>query len=71
VTSQYTPLLFREEPAPTRPVYDIPPVIVSAPRWPRLHTLAARLVGRRHPGAGSGCAAAEAARADADHAPVT
>jgi hypothetical protein len=71
VTWPYTSLLFREEPAPTRPVYDIPPVIVSGPRWPRLHTLAAQLVGRRRPAAGSGCATAESARADADHAPVT
>jgi len=50
-------LLLLHEPPTTRPVYDIPPVIVSSPRRPRLRALAARLT-RTQPatgGAPSGC----------------
>jgi hypothetical protein len=34
-------LLLLYEPPTPRPVYDIPPVISSSPRWPRLRALAA------------------------------
>ena len=45
-------LLLLHEPPTTRPVYDIPPVIVSSPRWPRLRALAARFARTRRAGAG-------------------
>jgi hypothetical protein len=32
------------DPPRTRPVYDIPPVIVSSPRWPRVWALVSRLL---------------------------
>jgi hypothetical protein len=39
----YPSRLFVEPPTPTRPVYDIPPVMAGSARWPYLRTLRARL----------------------------
>ena len=65
----YTYRLFGEQPPPTRPIYDIPPVIVASPRWPNLWAVARRLLDRQpRVIACSGCALAEAAPDEADHA---
>jgi hypothetical protein len=68
MTWPYSSLLVREEPTPTRPVYDIPPVIISSPRWPHLRALAARLLRKRGAIPGGGSAGSDAARAKIDHA---
>lgn len=46
----YADRLFVEPRTPTRPVYDIPPVIVGSPRWPLLRARSARLAARRAAG---------------------
>jgi hypothetical protein len=68
MTWPYTSLLSREQPTPTRPVYDIPPIITSSPRWPRLRALAVRPLRKRGTIPGGGCTGSEAARAEVDHA---
>jgi hypothetical protein len=50
----YTSLLSAERPPRTRPVYDVPPVIVAVPRWPHLRALGSRLLGERSTIPGSG-----------------
>lgn len=65
----YTSLLFGEQPSPTRPIYDIPPVIVSSERRPNLRAVALRLLDRSpRVISDGGCALADAAPDAADRA---
>jgi hypothetical protein len=63
----YTSLLFSGQPQPTRPIYDIPPVIVASQRRPNLRAVALRLLDRPpRVISDSGCALADATPADCE-----
>jgi hypothetical protein len=65
----YTSLLFAEQPPPTRPIYDIAPVIVTSRRWRNLPAVALRLLDRPpRVNSDSRCALADAAPDTADRA---
>ena len=65
----YTSLLFSEQPQPTRPIYDIPPVIVASQRRPNLRAVALRLLDRQpRVIVCNGCALADAPPDAADRA---